>query len=123
MTHGRKSNRLFLCTLTIISFVQMSIWACTTKRTPEETKALLIGIWETVTDNEFEIREVITDSTIQGEEFGISGRYTVFSQDSITIYGVDTTIAKVSFPEGETTLMFTTKDWYLRMRKVLEPEQ
>jgi hypothetical protein len=103
----------------VFAFVSLIlVSACTLKRTPEETKALLIGKWETLTDNDFEVPYVFTDSAIECEEFIVCGKYIISDQDSLTIYGVDTTTAKITFPENESTLMLTTHDWHLRLRKV-----
>lgn len=88
------------------------------ERTPEETKALLIGPWETVTDNDFEVPYIFTDSTIECEEFAACGKYTISDHDSLIIYGVDTITAKITFSESANTLMLTTKDWSLRLRKI-----
>jgi hypothetical protein len=92
--------------------------ACTTKRTPVETKALLIGRWETVTDNEFEVPYVFTDSAIECDEFVVCGKYIISPQDSLIIYGVDTTTAKITFPEDKNTLLLTAHDWNLRLRRI-----
>jgi len=92
--------------------------ACTSSRTDAETKALIIGRWETVTDNDFELPYIITDSTIECAEFVPCGEYIISDHDSITIYGVDTVGARITFPEGDRTLMFTFKDWHLRFRRM-----
>jgi hypothetical protein len=104
--------------LTRGSVLLMLALSCTPKRTPEETKALLIGRWETVTDNDFEIAYVFTDSTIECKEFVACGRYTISDHDILTIYGVDTTTAKITFSENANSLILTTIDRHLRLRKI-----
>lgn len=104
--------------LTVVSILLMLVLSCAPKRTPEETKALLIGRWDTVTDNDFEVSYIFTDSTIECEEFVACGRYTISDRDTLTIYGVDTTTAKITFPENANTLMLTTNEWSLRLRKI-----
>ena len=96
----------------------LAISACTQERTPAKTKALLVGRWETVTDNDFEVLYVFTDSLIECEEFVLCGRYIISSQDSLTIHGVDTTTVKISFSDSNNTLMLTTYDWNLRLRRI-----
>ncbi len=92
---------------------------CTSRRTSSETKALLIGSWQTVTENDFELPYVITDSTIECAEFVPCGDYVVSDHDSITIFNFRDTIgARITFPEGERTMMFTFKDWHLRFRRM-----
>ncbi len=103
---------------TLASILFILTLSCTPKRTPEETKTLLIGRWETITANDFEVPYVFTDSAIECEEFIACGKYIISDQDSLTIYGVDTTTAKITFPENESTLMLTTRDWQLHLRKV-----
>jgi hypothetical protein len=104
--------------LTVVSILLMLVLSCAPKHTPEETKALLIGRWDTITDNDFEVSYIFNDSTIECEEFVACGRYTISDRDTLTIYGVDTTTAKITFPENENTLMLTTNDWSLRLLKI-----
>lgn len=106
----------FQFVLAFVSLILVS--SCTSRRTPEETKVLVIGRWETVTDNDFEVPYVFTDSTIECEEFVACGRYTISDHDSLTIYGVDTTTAKITFSENANSLILTTIDRHLRLRKI-----
>jgi hypothetical protein len=107
----------FQFVLAFVSLILVS--SCISRRTPEETKALLIGQWETVTDNDFEVPYVFTDSAIECEEFVACGKYTISDHDSLTIYGVDTTTLKITFPENANNLILTTSDWRLRLRKII----
>ena len=114
---NNKTCRTFFCVFILI-LSALWILACGERRTSAETKALLIGKWETVTDNDFELPYVITDSIIECAEFVPCGEYMISDKDSITIYGVDTTKARITFPEGERTLMLTFRDYHLRLKRM-----
>jgi hypothetical protein len=95
--------------------------SCAKKRTPEQIKALVIGRWETVTDNSFEVPYVFTDTKLKCEEFVSCGDYLI-KEDSLIVFGVDTTRAKIVFKESDQNIMLVTKEWSLRLRKISDQE-
>jgi hypothetical protein len=97
--------------------------ACTKKRTPDETKKLLIGRWETVTEMESEMPFVFTDSLLKtDEEFGFNGQYMISDLDSLTVFDFHGPVTfKVRFPESETTVILTSSGWDpIRLEKILD---
>jgi hypothetical protein len=120
--HKRVNFGAYLAVILLfIAFTFMT--ACTKKRTPDETKKLLIGRWETVTEMQLEMPFVFTDSTLKtDEEFGFNGRYMISDLDSLTVFDFHGDVTfKVRFPESETTMILTANGWDpIRLEKILD---